>query len=78
MRRSGVVGLTALLLAAGVALAGAQGFTGGVRGAVRDSGGVVPGAEVALTNEGTGIARSSTSNAAGEYSFRISRPARTR
>ncbi len=69
MRRVSVIGLTVLLLAVGVALAGAQGFAGGVRGAVRDTGGVVPGAEVSLTNEGTGIARSATSNAAGEYAF---------
>jgi hypothetical protein len=47
----------------------AQGFQGGVRGAVRDSGGVIPGAEVTLTNQGTTIARTTTTNEAGEYSF---------
>ena len=35
----------------------AQQFTGGVRGAVRDANGVVPGVAVTLTNEATNIAR---------------------
>jgi hypothetical protein len=70
MRRFAVVCLTtAVLVAVSVGLAAAQGFTGGIRGAVRDSGGVIPGAEVTLTNEATNIARSSTSNEAGEYNF---------
>ncbi len=46
-----------------------QGFQGGIRGAVKDSGGVVPGVEVTLTNEQTNIARSTTTNERGEYSF---------
>jgi len=57
------------LLAVFTVSAYGQGFQGGVRGAVRDPGGVIPGAEVTLTNEGTGIARNTTSNNAGEYSF---------
>ena len=59
-----------LVLIVGVAVEGrAQGFQGGIRGAVKDSGGVIPGAEVTLTNQGTSLSRSTTTTAAGEYSF---------
>jgi hypothetical protein len=47
----------------------AQGFQGAIRGLVKDSGGVIPGADVTLVNEGTSVARATTTNAAGEYSF---------
>ena len=47
----------------------AQTFTGGLRGAVRDSGGVVPGVTVTLLNDDTGASRDAVSNASGEYSF---------
>ncbi|MGE3956135.1 MAG: carboxypeptidase regulatory-like domain-containing protein [Vicinamibacterales bacterium] len=47
----------------------AQGFQGGIRGAVKDSGGVIPGVEVTLTNEATSVLRSTTTNEAGEYNF---------
>ncbi|HEY7293306.1 MAG TPA: carboxypeptidase regulatory-like domain-containing protein [Vicinamibacterales bacterium] len=47
----------------------AQGFQGGLRGAVHDANGVVPGVEVVITNESTGIKRTVTTNEAGEYSF---------
>jgi hypothetical protein len=56
-----------LFVAAGEAWA--QSFQGGVRGAVRDSGGVIPGVEVVLTNENTGVSRSATTNERGEYNF---------
>jgi hypothetical protein len=46
-----------------------QGFQGGIRGAVRDPGGVIPGVEVALTNEKTGVTRSTVTNERGEYNF---------
>jgi trimeric autotransporter adhesin len=46
-----------------------QGFQGGIRGAVKDTGGVIPGAEVVLTNEGTNVSRSTSTNEAGEYVF---------
>jgi hypothetical protein len=59
--------LLVLLLA--VSAARAQGFQGGIRGAVTDPGGVVPGAEVTLTSEGTNVSRSTTTNSLGEYSF---------
>jgi hypothetical protein len=69
MPRFAVATLAALLVIVGIVDARAQGFTGGVRGSVRDPGGVVPGAEVVLTNEGTSISRTVTSNEVGEYSF---------
>ena len=46
-----------------------QGFQGGIRGSIRDSGGVVPGVEVTLTNEQTNIKRSTVTNERGEYGF---------
>ncbi len=47
----------------------AQTFTGGVRGAVRDANGVIPGVTVQLVNEGTSITREAVSNEQGEYNF---------
>src|ERR671937_2526194 len=47
----------------------AQQFTGGVRGAVRDANGVVPGVAVTLTNEATNISREVTTNDVGQYNF---------
>jgi trimeric autotransporter adhesin len=64
-----------MLLASGLVLVfahvhlSAQGFQGGVRGLVKDGGGVVPGAEVILLNDSTNVSRSTTSNEAGEYNF---------
>src|SRR2546423_9203874 len=46
-----------------------QGFQGGLRGAIKDTGGVVPGVEVTLTNEQTSIKRSIVTNERGEYAF---------
>ena len=46
-----------LLVVAGAAAVNAQQFTGGVRGAVRDANGVIPGVTVTLTNEATNISR---------------------
>ena len=47
----------------------AQTFQGGLRGAVKDAQGVIPGATVTLTNEGTGVSRDTVTNESGEYSF---------
>jgi trimeric autotransporter adhesin len=47
----------------------AQTFTGGLRGAVRDPNGVIPGVTVELINEATNQAREAISNDQGEYSF---------
>src|SRR5262249_57636044 len=46
-----------------------QGFQGGLRGAIKDSGGVIPGVEVTLTNERTNIGRNTVTNERGEYVF---------
>src|SRR5262245_26419687 len=46
-----------------------QGFQGGVRGSLKDAGGVVPGVEVTLTNEQTNVKRSTVTNDHGEYVF---------
>ncbi len=58
-----------LLLLASAASVGAQQFTGGVRGAVKDANGVIPGVTVSLTNEGTNISREVVTNDVGEYNF---------
>jgi hypothetical protein len=47
----------------------AQTFTGGVRGSVMDSGGVVPGVTVTLINEANGASRDAVSNERGLYDF---------
>jgi len=49
--------------------AAAQTYQGGVRGAVRDANGVVPGAEVVLINEQTTLPRTTVTNEVGEYAF---------
>lgn len=60
----GLVAMTA------ASLASAQTFTAGVRGAVQEqSGAVIPGVTVQLTNEGTNVSREVVSNERGEYSF---------
>src|SRR5437867_152086 len=46
-----------------------QGFQGGLRGSIKDSGGVIPGVEVTLTNERTNIGRNTVTNERGEYVF---------
>ncbi|MFN2445954.1 MAG: carboxypeptidase regulatory-like domain-containing protein, partial [Vicinamibacterales bacterium] len=66
LRQAWLVGVLSLLSASLVA---AQSSTGGLRGAVRESGGVVPGVTVELVNEGTGQTRESISNESGEYNF---------
>ncbi len=55
------------LVAAGVA--NAQTFTGGVRGTVQESGGIVPGVTVQLINQETGAMREAVSNDQGAYNF---------
>jgi hypothetical protein len=48
----------------------AQVDTGAISGTVKDtSGGVVAGAKVTLTNQGTGVSITTTSSSSGEYSF---------
>jgi len=59
----------AFLFSATVANVSAQSFQGGLRGAVKDAAGVVPGVAVMLINEETDVTRDTVTNAAGEYSF---------
>src|SRR5205823_14455489 len=66
--------LGALLVAAAATRAAGQGFQGGLRGAVHDPNGVVPGVEVTITNEATNIKRSVLTNDAGEYVFAAVEP----
>ena len=61
--------LALLLVPLTTGTAWAQTFTGGVRGVVQDSGGVVPGVTVTLTNESNGAMRSEVSNEQGLYNF---------
>src|SRR3954466_5266253 len=61
--------LGALLAVISPGLAFGQGFQGGIRGAIKDAGGVVPGVEVTLTNERTNISRNTVTNESGEYVF---------
>ena len=61
------VGTWILGLTAG--FAAAQSFQGGMRGAVKDAQGVIPGVTVTLTNEANGVTRDTVSNQSGEYSF---------
>jgi hypothetical protein len=76
MRSNGLrFGLAVMCMLLGVPRDGsAQGFQGGLRGAVHDSSGVVPGVEVTITNESTGIKRSVVSNDVGEYAFAAVEP----
>jgi hypothetical protein len=66
LRQALVVGL---MVAMTGSFAAAQTFTGGLRGAVRDANGVIPGVTVELINEATNAPREAVSNESGEYSF---------
>jgi hypothetical protein len=55
-------------------MAGAQTFTGGLRGEVKDANGVIPGVTVTLTNEETSVAREVTTNEVGQYNFSAVQP----
>src|SRR5262245_56002804 len=71
--RAGLL-LGVLLTACTASAVFGQGFQGGLRGAVKDPGGVLPGVEVTLTNEQTNIARSTVTNERGEYVFAAVEP----
>jgi trimeric autotransporter adhesin len=62
-----LIGLVFVLACA--AESGAQTYQGALRGAVRDTQGVIPGAEVILVNEDTNATRSAMTNEVGEYAF---------
>ena len=60
----------ALCLTFAAAILQAQTFQGGVRGVIQDpNGGAIAGAKVNLINQATNVARSTQSNAQGEYVF---------
>src|SRR5216683_3338512 len=63
---SSAYALFLLSVASGVA---AQSFQGGLRGAVREGEGIIPGVSVTLVNEATGATRDTVSNESGEYAF---------
>ena len=69
MRFRAALLLGALLLATHADSVFGQGFQGGLRGSIKDAGGVIPGVEVTLTNEQTNIKRSVVTNERGEYVF---------
>src|SRR4030081_3537721 len=69
MRFRATLMLGALLVVATAGSVFGQGFQGGLRGSLKDAGGVVPGVEVTLTNEQTNIKRSTVTNERGEYVF---------
>ncbi|HYE88859.1 MAG TPA: TonB-dependent receptor [Vicinamibacterales bacterium] len=62
-----VLGLCISLSTAGLGFA--QSAQGGLRGAVKDAQGVIPGVTVTLTSESTGVSRDTVTNDSGEYSF---------
>ena len=64
-----VAGGAVLIVLALAGPAAGQTYQGGVRGLVRDPQGVIPGAEVTLTNEETNAVRTVVSNDVGEYVF---------
>src|SRR5215813_14258025 len=77
-RRSRLLAVGCLLLVSS-ALAHAQVTTADLVGTIKDSSGaVVPGVTVALTNEATGVIRSTTTGDAGTYSFTSLQPGRYR
>src|SRR5215813_7673657 len=69
MRLRAALLLGALLLATHADTVLGQGFQGGLRGSIKDAGGVIPGVEVTLTNEQTNIKRSVVTNDRGEFVF---------
>src|SRR3954462_4320716 len=69
MRFRAALFLGALLLATHAGSVFGQGFQGGMRGSVKDAGGVIPGVEVTLINERTNISRNTSTNDRGEYGF---------
>ncbi len=57
------------LLAVSLPPVAAQSYQGGLRGAVRDASGVLPGAELTLINEDTTLKRTTVTNDVGEFAF---------
>lgn len=74
MRRVRASFLWLLLALLSATTVSAQTFTGGLRGAVREPSGVIPGVTVTLINEDTNVPRESITNEVGEYNFPNVRP----
>ena len=71
---TGKIAHNALLVATGATGIFGQSFQGGIRGSVTDSSGApIDLAKVTLTDEGTGIARTTVSGSGGEYKANFSR-----
>src|SRR4029079_1060826 len=74
LRTVGPALFVATIVAMTASVAAAQTFTGGLRGAVKDANGVIPGVTVTLTNVATNVTRETTSNDSREYSFPAVQP----
>src|SRR5689334_6682408 len=71
-----VFALTVLAFALAIDLAWTQTFQGGIRGTLTDpTGAVIGDAKITLTEQGTGISRSTLSGGGGEYTFAALNPA---
>jgi len=68
MRPLPFAGAAWILLFSALNLSG-QGYLGGIRGTLRDAGGIIPGATVVLIDEATNEARTTVTNQKGEYAF---------
>ena len=64
-----LISVAIVLVLATFVRADGQTYQGGVRGQARDQNGVLPGADVTLTNEETNGARTAMTNNVGEYAF---------
>src|SRR5205085_11316087 len=74
--RRGTIARVLTIAAVSVAVTFGQSFQGGIRGTVSDSSGAaIDVAKLTLTDEGTGITRSTISGSGGEYAFTAINPA---
>ncbi len=70
MRRKFTFALAAFFVVTAAVTLPAQSFQGGLRGTARDAtGGALPGVSLTLTNEATGVTRTTTTNEVGGYAF---------
>src|SRR5688572_14473021 len=69
MRVKGLSGLVLTLVMLCSGEGAAQTFQGGLRGTVSDAQGIIPGATVTLTMQGSAVIRETAANDVGQYSF---------
>ena len=69
MKAFGIVAWFIGISAVGAPPAAPQSYLGGVRGSVRDAGGVLRAVSVQLTEEATALSRTTATNESGEYAF---------